>query len=141
MEISRRRLLTNSGLATCGLLIPDIAFAANPVIPEATIAARGTAPVIAKKVNRLFNTKPAIDQPNDLQFAANGDLWILDQKNPNAVFTVDPKSGAVLSSIITESLHGSGITYGDGAWFITSTKVAVGNPATLKVDPKTGRTL
>ena len=141
MEISRRRLLTNSGLATCGLLIPDIAVAANPVIPEATIAARGTAPVIAKKVNRLFNTKPAIDQPNDLQFAANGDLWILDQKNPNAVFTVDPKSGAVLSSIITESLHGSGITYGDGAWFITSTKVAVGNPATLKVDPKTGRTL
>ena len=41
----------------------------------------------------------------------------------------------------TESIHGSGITYGDGAWFITSTKVLAGNPSTLKVDPKTGATL
>ncbi len=41
----------------------------------------------------------------------------------------------------TESLHGSGITYGNGAWFITSTKVMTGNPSTLKVDPKTGKTL
>ena len=141
MEFSRRRLLANSGWATGGLLIPDIAFAANPVIPEATIAARGTAPVIPKKVNRLFNTKPVIDQPNDLQFAANGDLWVLDQKNPNTVFTVNPKTCAVISSVVTEYLHGSGITYGNGAWFITSTKVAEGYPSTLKVDPRTGKTL
>lgn len=141
MQLSRRQLLASSGLAASNLLIPDIAFAANPVIPDATIAARAAAPVIAKKVNRLFNTKPVIDQPNDLQFAPDGTLWILDQKNPNKVFTVDPKTGAVLSSIETESLHGSGITYGNNAWFITSTKVAVGNPSTLKVDPKTGKTL
>ncbi|MEY4965326.1 MAG: hypothetical protein RL274_909 [Pseudomonadota bacterium] len=141
MEITRRQLLATSGLAACGTLIPSLAFAANPVIPEATIAARQNAPVIAKKVNQLFNTKPTIDQPNDLQFAANGDLWILDQKNPNKVFTVNPKTGAVISSIETESLHGSGITYGNGAWFIASTKVATGNPSTLKVDPKTGKTL
>ena len=141
MEITRRQLLATSGLAACGTLIPSLAFAANPVIPEAIIAARQNAPVIAKKVNQLFNTKPTIDQPNDLQFAANGDLWILDQKNPNKVFTVNPKTGAVISSIETESLHGSGITYGNGAWFIASTKVATGNPSTLKVDPKTGKTL
>lgn len=122
-------------------MLPAEAFAANPVIPEATIAARKSAPVIPKRVNKLFNTKPAIDQPNDLQFAANGDLWILDQKDPNKVFTVNPKTGAVLSSVETESLHGSGITYGNGAWFITSTKVMTGNPSTLKVDPKSGKTL
>jgi len=31
--------------------------------------------------------------------------------------------------------------HGDGAWFLTSTKVLTGNPSTLKVDPKTGKTL
>ena len=138
-HVSRRQLLATG--AASAVLLPSSAFAANPVIPEATIAARKNAPVIAKKVNKLFNTKPAIDQPNDLQFAANGDLWILDQKDPNKVFTVNQKTGAVLASVETESLHGSGITYGNGAWFITSTKVATGNPSTLKVDPKTGRTL
>jgi hypothetical protein len=137
-HVSRRQLLA-TGAASA--LIPAKAFAANPVIPEATIAARKNAPVIAKRVNKLFNTKPAIDQPNDLQFAANGDLWILDQKDPNKVFTVNPKTGAVLSSVQTESLHGSGITYGNGAWFITSTKVMTGNPSTLKVDPRSGKTL
>lgn len=137
-HVSRRQLLATG--AACALL-PAEAFAANPVIPEATIAARKSAPVIAKTVNKLFNTKPGIDQPNDLQFAANGELWILDQKDPNKVFTVNPKTGAVLSSVETESLHGSGITYGNGAWFITSTKVMTGNPSTLKVDPKTGKTL
>lgn len=137
-HVSRRQLLATG--AACAML-PAEAFAANPVIPEATIAARKNAPIIAKTVNKLFNTKPAIDQPNDLQFAANGDLWILDQKDPNKVFTVNPKTGAVLSSVETESLHGSGITYGNNAWFITSTKVMTGNPSTLKVDPKTGKTL
>jgi hypothetical protein len=136
--LSRRRLLVTTGAAA---LVPTSAFAADPVIPAATIAARANAPVIPKKVNRLYNLKAQIDQPNDMQFAANGDLWILDQKDPNKVFTINPKTGAVLGSVQTESIHGSGITYGDGAWFITSTKVLVGKPSTLKVDPKTGATL
>jgi len=138
-EFSRRDAM--AGMAAAGVLFSTQAFAANPVIPEATIAARKNAPVIPKKVNKLYNLKSIVDQPNDLQFAPNGELWVLDQKNPNTVFTVDPKSGKVLSSMVTESLHGSGITYGDNAWFITSTKVATGNPSTLKVDPKTGKTL
>jgi len=136
--LSRRRLLVTTGAAA---LVPTSAFAADPVIPAATIAARANAPVVPKKVNRLYNLKAQIDQPNDMQFAANGDLWILDQKDPNKVFTINPKTGAVLGSVQTESIHGSGITYGDGAWFITSTKVLVGKPSTLKVDPKTGATL
>lgn len=140
-DFSRRTMLMRSALATGGAMIPQIAFAADPVIPEATIAARKSAPIIAKKVNRLFNTRPAIMEPNDMQFAANGDLWILDQVDPNKVFTVNAKTGAVLASVGTESIHGSGITYGDGAWFITSTKVKTGNPSTLKVDPRTGKTL
>ncbi|HKU55349.1 MAG TPA: hypothetical protein VJP60_08280 [Rhizomicrobium sp.] len=138
-EFSRREL--TMGLTAAGLLAPSAAFAANPVIPQATIAARASAPVVPKKVNRLYNLKPGVDQPNDMQFGPNGELWILDQKDPNKVATIDPKTGAVLTSVVTECIHGSGITYGNGAWFLTSTKVLTGNPSTLKVDPKTGQTL
>ncbi len=137
-KFSRRGMMT--GMAA-GIAIPQSAWAADPVIPAATIAARTNAPVIPKKVNKLYNLKAQVDQPNDMQFAANGDLWILDQKDPNKVFTINPKTGAVLASVETESIHGSGITYGDGAWFITSTKVVSGKPSTLKVDPATGKTL
>lgn len=139
--LSRRRLLSTSGLAASAALIPDIAFAADPQIAAATIAARMSAPIVPRALNRLYNLKAAIDQPNDMQFAPNGDLWILDQKDPNKVFTINPATGAVLGSVVTEAIHGSGITYGDGAWFITSTKVLTGKPSTLKVDPRTGATL
>ena len=134
---SRRHVM--AGMGACAAVMP--AFAADPEIPAATIAARKNAPIIPKKVNRLYNLKAAIDQPNDMQFAPNGDLWILDQKDPNKVFTINPATGAVLGSVVTDSIHGSGITYGDGAWFITSTKVLVGKPSTLKVNPKTGATI
>ena len=134
---SRRHVM--AGMGACAAVMP--AFAADPEIPAATIAARKAAPIIPKTVNRLYNLKAAIDQPNDMQFAPNGDLWILDQKDPNKVFTINPATGAVLGSVVTDSIHGSGITYGDGAWFITSTKVLVGKPSTLKVNPKTGATI
>jgi hypothetical protein len=130
-----------AGLAAAGVLVPGTAFATDPVIPAATIAARQSAPVVSKKVNRLYNLAPTVKEPNDMQFAPTGELWVLDQVDPNKVFTIDAKTGAVLASVTTECIHGSGITYGDGAWFLTSTKVRVGNPSTLKVDPKTGATL
>src|SRR6476469_6210771 len=88
-EFSRRTMLAGTA---AGIVMPVSAFAADPVIPAATIEARKTAPVIAKKVNKLYNLKPQVDQPNDMQFAANGDLWILDQKDPNKVFTINPKT-------------------------------------------------
>lgn len=134
---SRRAMM--GGMAAAGFALP--AWAADPVIPAATIAARRNAPVIARTVNRLFNLRPQVMEPNDLQFAPDGHLWVLDQKDPNTVFTVNPANGAVLAGVTTECIHGSGITYGDGAWFLTSTKVLAGKPSTLKVDPKTGATL
>ena len=117
-EFSRRDVMASAAVAA--VMLPGGAFAADPVIPEATIAARKNAPVVPKKVNKLYNLKAQVDQPNDMQFAPNGELWILDQKDPNTVFTIDPKSGKVISSVVTESIHGSGITYGDGGWFLVS---------------------
>jgi hypothetical protein len=137
-RVSRREMLA---LAAVGTVLPGIALAADPVISAATIAARRNAPVIRKTVNRLYNLQPIVMEPNDMQFAPNGELWVLDQKDPNKVFTIKAGTGAVLSSVQTESIHGSGITSGDGAWFITSTKVLSGNPSTLKIDPGTGATL
>ncbi len=136
--VSRREMMALAAAATA---CPTLALAADPVIPAATIAARKNAPIIPKTVNRLYNLQPAVMEPNDMQFAPNGDLWVLDQKDPNKVFTIDARTGAVKTSVQTQSIHGSGITYGDGAWFITSTKVLSGNPSTLKVDPRTGATL
>jgi hypothetical protein len=142
VAITRRRMLAQTGIVSGGLAFCcGGALAADPPIAEATMIARKNAPVVPKKVNRLYNLKASIEQPNDMQFAADGTLWILDQKDPNKVFTIDAGTGAILSSVQTESIHGSGITFGDGAWFITSTKVITGNPSTLKVDPKTGKTL
>jgi streptogramin lyase len=93
-------------------------------------------PIVPKHVEKLFKT-PGIKEPNDLQFAPDGNLWILDQVDPNKVFKVDPKDGSILNQIQTESMHGSGITFGEGAWWIGSTKTL----KTLKVDPQTGKTL
>ncbi|HEU4548722.1 MAG TPA: hypothetical protein VFS01_03435 [Rhizomicrobium sp.] len=139
---SRRTVVGVLAAAGAGMTLPGVpALAADPVIPAATIAARRNAPVIARTVNRRFNLRPQVSEPNDLQFAPDGKLWVLDQKDPNRVFTVDPANGGVLASVQTECIHGSGITYGDGAWFLTSTKVLTGKPSTLKVDPRTGATL
>jgi len=59
------------------------------------------------------------------------------------VFEVTPATGKILRTVQTESIHGSGITIGDGAWWITSTQSPVGEntPMDLKVDPQTGKTL
>jgi hypothetical protein len=140
-DFSRRTLLGAAGAAGMVALTPDSAFAANPVIPPATIAARKNAPIIPKKVNKLFNDSPTIKEPNDMQFAPNGDLLLLDQVDPNKVFTVNPKTGAILSQITTECIHGSGITIGDGALWLTSTKALSGPPVTMKVNPRTGATI
>jgi streptogramin lyase len=74
--------------------------------------------------------------PNGLQAVEDG-LWILDQEDPNKVHKVRWADGSVLVELQTESLHGSGITYGDGALWIASTW----GLTTLKIDPKTGKTL
>jgi len=128
-EISRRAFL--AGLA---------ALAATA---RTSLAASATTdvPVIAKRVEKLYKIA-GCTQPNDLQFVADG-LWVLDQVDPNKAFKVRPEDGSIIETIQTESIHGSGITYGNGALWITSTKMTdpATPPRTLKVDPKTGKTL
>ena len=75
-------------------------------------------PVVPKRVEKAFRAPGKL--PNDLQDAADG-LWILDQADPNKVFKVRYEDGSVIHEIQTESIHGSGITFGDGALWIAST--------------------
>src|ERR1700744_1071364 len=103
---SRRTMLASAGATGALAMMPGLAFAADPVIPPATIAAREGAPVIAKKVNKLFNNSPTIKEPNDMQFDSSGKLWLLDQVDPNKVFTVDGSRGKILNSFVTECIHG-----------------------------------
>jgi streptogramin lyase len=124
-EFSRRSFLTTAGTLTV----------ASRVM-AATGDEKENLPIIPKSVEKLFKT-PGIKEPNDLQFAPDGNLWILDQVDPNKVFKVNPEDGSILDQVQTESMHGSGITLGNGAWWIGSTKTL----KTLKVDPKTGKTL
>jgi len=130
-------------------------MAIEPVISRRTFlgavgafaAARGPClasadpPVISRRVEKLYKVD-GCRQPNDLQFVPDG-LWILDQVDPNKAFKVRPGDGSIVQTLQTESLHGSGITFGNGALWIASTKMADPNssPRTLKVDPKSGRTL
>jgi streptogramin lyase len=98
-------------------------------------------PLVSKRVERLYQIA-GCTQPNDLQFVADG-LWVLDQVDPNKAFKVRPEDGSILQTLQTESIHGSGITYGYGALWIGSTKMTDPRqaPRTLKVDPQTGKTL
>src|SRR6476659_7172099 len=112
------------------------------VIPPEKVAEMDSAPLIKKTLQKLYSTAPTIKEPNAMQFTPAGTLLILDQVDPNKVFEIDPADGKILREVQTESIHGSGITIGDGgAWWITSTKALNGPPVTLKVDPQTGKTI
>jgi len=88
-DFSRRDAM--AAMTAAGVLLSSNAFASDPPIPDATVAARKNAPLVAKKVNRLYNLSPTVKEPNDMQFAPTGELWILDQVDPNKVFTIDPR--------------------------------------------------
>ncbi len=100
-------------------------------------------PTVTKRVEKLYKVAGS-KEPNDLQFVAEG-LWVLDQVDQptNKAFLIKPEDGSVIREIQTDALHASGITYGNGALWIGSTKGknAQDPPKTLKVDPKTGKTL
>jgi hypothetical protein len=133
-------MATGHGVSRRAFLGGLVAVAA---VPRAGLAG-GTAadlPLVRKQVEKLYKI-PGCTQPNDLQFVADG-LWVLDQVDPNKAFKVRPEDGSVLKEIQTESIHGSGITYGNGALWIASTKMIdpATAPRTLKVDPQTGKTL
>ena len=65
------------------------------------------------------------------------------QDVPTVTRLVNPEDGRILREIQTDALHASGITYGNDALWIGSTKGknAQDPPKTLKVDPRTGKTL
>jgi hypothetical protein len=155
-NVTRRGLLTTAGGLAIASMVPRVVAADSEpmfddskptegiVIPEAKVMEMNDAPLIKKVVNRVFNDSPTIKEPNGLQFTPSGTLLILDQVDPNKVFEVEPATGRILRSVQTEAIHGSGVTIGDGGfWWITSTKAPVGErtPMTLKVDPRTGKTL
>jgi streptogramin lyase len=119
-EPSRRGFLTAAGSMVLG--------------PRPGFATVRDLPVVPKRLEKAFHAPGT--QPNDLQDAPDG-LWILDQADPNKVFKVRYEDGSVIQEIQTESIHGSGITYGNGALWIASTWTL----KTLKVDPKIGKTL
>lgn len=124
-RVSRRRFLAASSLIPlCARRAPAIAS------PED----KDKLPLVAKRVEKVF--RAPCRQPNALQAVADG-LWILDQVDPNEAYKVRYEDGAVLQEIQTESIHGSGITVGNGALWIGSTW----GLKTLKVDPNDGATL
>jgi len=55
-DFSRRDVMASAAVAA--VMLPSRAFAADPIIPEATMAARKNAPVVPKKVNKLYNLRP-----------------------------------------------------------------------------------
>lgn len=94
------------------------------------------APAIKKRVEKAFKIAGCRSRTT-FNFAPDGTLWVLDQIDPNKVFRVHPEDGSIIEQIQTESIHGSGITYGNGALWLVSTK----SLKTLKVNAKTGKTL
>lgn len=120
---SRRQFLQ---LLASGAVVESIKAAAHKN-PAST-------PIIRKRVQKVFRAPG--NMPNGLQATPDG-LWILDQENPNKVHLVNYEDGLVQREIVTESLHGSGITAGDGALWVASTY----GLKTLKVDIETGKTL
>lgn len=151
---SRRTFLGSAGALAAASQLRTAEAAGTPsfdlskptvgvVIPPEKVAEMNSAPLIKKTVRKLYSSAPIIKEPNAMQFTPKGTLLILDQVDPNKVFEVNPTDGKVIREVQTESMHGSGITIGDGgAWWITSTKGIQGSPpVTLKIDPQTGKTL
>src|SRR5215469_5729904 len=52
-------------------------------------------PVFAKSVEKAFKI-PGCKEPNDLQFAPDDTLWVLDQVDPNKVFRARPEDGSIV---------------------------------------------
>ena len=114
------------------------------VIPDSKVAEMNAAPLIPKKLTKLYSVQPAIREPNAMQFTPAGTLLILDQADPNKVFEIRPADASVIRMVQTEAIHGSGICIdADGNWLVTSTKglKSGGPPVTLLIDPKSGATL
>ncbi len=102
------------------------------------------APLIAKKLTRLYSLQPAIREPNALQFTPAGTLMVLDQADPTRSSRSPPPTGASFAVCRPRPCMAAGICIDAlGYWLVTSTKglQSGGPPVTLLIDPRTGATL
>jgi len=152
-DFTRRGLLATAGALALTLaaraadvepVFDDSKPTKDVVIPDSKVAERNAAPLIPKKLTKLYSVLPTIKEPNGMQFTPAGTLLILDQADPNRVFEIAPADGKIIRMVQTEAMHGSGICIDAGGnWLVTSTKglQSGGPPVTLLVDPKSGTTL
>ena len=64
-----------SSFSRRGFLITTGSLAVASRLAAATNVDKANLPVITRRVEKIFKN-PAIKEPNDLQFAADGNLWI-----------------------------------------------------------------
>jgi hypothetical protein len=152
-DFTRRRLLAGAialvlaGRARAADVEPvfdDNKPTTGVVIPKSKVAEMNAAPLIPKKLTKLYSVQPTIKEPNAMQFTPAGTLLILDQADPNRVFEIRPADGSVIRMVQTEAIHGSGLCIdGDGNWLLNSTfgLKSGGPPVTLLIDPRSGTTL
>ena len=125
--LSRRLLLASAGALTGVVATGRLADAADAepvfddskptrgiVIPDAKVAEMNAAPLIHRKLTKLYSVLPTIREPNAMQFTPQGTLLILDQSDPNRVFELGANDGRVIRMVQTEAMHGSGICIDDG---------------------------
>lgn len=152
MQRFTRRTVTASLLATAAMahadgaepVFDDTKPTKGTIIPEAKVAEMNAAPVIQKKLTKLYSVLPTIGEPNAMQFTPQGTLLILDQADPNRVFELSANDGRVIRMVQTEAMHGSGICIDNsGNWIVASTKglASGGPPVTLLIDSRSGATL
>src|SRR5213593_2932640 len=109
------RMLKEREISRRGFLAGLAALAATSR-GSVTAAGLTEVPIVKKRVEKLYKVD-GCREPNDLQFVPDG-LWVLDQVDPNKAFKVRPDDGSIVQTVQTESIHGSGITYGNGALWI-----------------------
>jgi streptogramin lyase len=138
-DISRRHFWAAAG---CVTLTSPLAAQLQKLATKRSIKRedKSALPLIEKHVEKVFMAPG--QHPNDLETVEDG-LWILDQADPNKAHKVTWDGKAVIAEVQTEAMHGSGIAYWDNALWISST---ASGPCptclmTMKVDPKTGKTL
>ena len=92
------------------------------------------------KIEKMFDFPGR--QPNGMQATEEG-IWFLDQVSNQAILVSYEEE--TLKAIDTDSEHGSGITVdGTNLWLASTlapTRLGADEPAILKVDPASGKTL
>src|SRR5688500_1998196 len=101
-QLNRRLFLASAGALAAGRfanaadvepVFDDSKPTKGVVIPDAKVAEMNAAPLIHKKLTRLYSVLPTIREPNAMQFTPQGTLLILDQADPNKIFELAANDG------------------------------------------------